>query len=102
MADKKVNTGYGILSYIGILILIPFLDEKFKKTEYGKFHLNQALVLIIGWFIVSFAWVVPILGWIVGFVGGILLFVLWIMAIIGAAQGNMNKVPLLGDIKIIK
>ena len=105
MADKKVNTGYGILCYLGILIIIPFMDEKFKNSQYGKFHLNQGLVLFIvslalffaWWFLIfiPFLWLLmPLiwLGW----------FVLWLMAVINAGSGKMQKLPLIVDIELVK
>ncbi len=59
-----------------------------------KFHLNQALPLAIGWFVVP----VPVIGWILG-VG---LLVLWVMGIINAANGQMKRLPLTGSIELIK
>jgi uncharacterized membrane protein len=47
-------------------------------------------------------WIVPILGWIVGFFGGIFLFVIWIMAIISAINGEMKRLPVIGNIELIK
>ncbi|MDQ3158698.1 MAG: DUF4870 domain-containing protein [bacterium] len=100
--SNKPNTGYGILSYIGILIIIPFIDEKFKNTAYGKFHLNQALVLIIAWFATGVLSMIPVLGWIGGPIIALVLFVFWVMAVVGAAQGKMTKAPLIGGIELLK
>jgi len=58
--------------------------------------------LMISSVALSVVWVIPILGWLVGFFGGIVLFVIWIMALIGAIQGEMKPMPLLGTIEIIK
>jgi len=100
--DIEKNKVNAILSYIGILIIVPLVSEDAKKSPFAKFHMNQGLVLLIASVAISFVWVIPVLGWLVGFFGGIALFVFWLMALIGALQGKMNKVPLLGDIELIK
>ena len=41
--------------------------------------------------------IVPILGWIVGFIGWIALLVFWVIGLIGAINGQMKPVPLLGE-----
>jgi uncharacterized membrane protein len=100
--DVEKNKVNGILSYLGILILVPLLSEEAKKSPYAKFHVNQGLVLLLAEIIVSMVWIVPILGWIVGFFGGIFLFVIWIMAIISAINGEMKRLPVIGNIELIK
>jgi uncharacterized membrane protein len=100
--DIEENKLNAVLSYLGILIIVPLVSEDAKKSPYAKFHLNQGLVLLIASVAISMIWVVPILGWILGFFGGIVLFVLWLMGIISALQGEMKRVPLLGNIEIIK
>jgi uncharacterized membrane protein len=100
--DIEKNKLNAILSYLGILIIVPLISEDAKKSTFAKFHLNQGLVLLLASVVLSFIWVVPILGWIVGFFGGIVLFVIWLMGLIGAIQGEMKRVPLLGNIELIK
>lgn len=109
MSNSKPNAGYGILSYLGILIIVPILDEGFRKTKYGKLHLNQAIILYaIGFgagFVSRVFFAIPYVGWVLQIPLAILsvgLFVLWIMGIISAAQGEMKKLPLIGDIELIK
>jgi uncharacterized membrane protein len=91
----KVN---GILCYLGILIIIPFVNDEAKKSAYVKFHLNQGLVLLLAWIVSGAVIWIPIVGWLLG----IALFVIWIMAIVGAAQGEMKRVPLIGNIELLK
>jgi uncharacterized membrane protein len=100
--DIEKNKVNAILSYLGILIIVPLISEDAKKSTFAKFHLNQGLVLLIASVVLSVVWVIPILGWIVGFFGGIALFVIWLMALISAIQGEMKRVPLLGNIELIK
>lgn len=98
--DVEENKIYGILAYIGILFIIPLLAA--PKSPFAKFHANQGCVLFIASFVLGLVWIIPILGWIVGFFGGIAVLVFAVLGIINAANGEMKKLPLIGDIEIIK
>lgn len=98
--DVEENKVYGILAYIGILFLVPLLAA--PKSPFAKFHANQGCVLFIAGAVLSFIAWIPILGWLAGLVGGIALIVLAVMGIINAANGKMEKLPIVGDIEIIK
>jgi len=96
--DVEKNKTNAVLSYIGILILVPLLSEDAKKSPYAKFHMNQGLVITLVWIVASFVIWVPIIGWVLG----IAMFVLWIIGLMGAINGEMKRVPLLGNIELIK
>ena len=96
--DIEKNKVNAILSYLGVLILIPLLSEEAKKSPFAKFHMNQGLTLSIISAVGGVFFYIPIIGWFAGFV----VFVFWLMGIIGAAQGRMQKVPIVGDVKLIK
>lgn len=83
-----------IVSYLGLIGLIIALATDGKKNEFTRFHMNQALPIMLVFLV---AWV-PFLGWIVA-LGGL---VLWIMGIINAANGEMKRVPILGNFELIK
>jgi uncharacterized membrane protein len=101
-ADIEKNKLNAVLSYLGILIIVPLISEDAKKSAYAKFHINQGLVILIASVALGMVWAIPILGWIVGFFGGIVLLVLWLMGLISAIQGEMKRVPILGNIELIK
>lgn len=102
---------YGILSYIGILFLVPLLAG---KTQFARYHANQGLVLFIADIILgvmigitvgvlSLLGVIGVvLGSIVSGVLGLCIFVLVIMGIINAANGEMKPLPVIGGITLIK
>lgn len=99
--DKKAT---GIVAYITIIgwIIAYCAGDK----EGAKFHLNQALVVVIAGVISGFVSI--ILGFI-PFVGailsGLLTLAVWVYAILGiiyAAQGQDKELPLIGSIKILK
>lgn len=96
--DIEKNKVNAILCYLGILIIIPFVNEEAKKSPFVKFHLNQGLVMLIGGVLIGFVSWIPIIGWI----AALGWFVIWLMALIGAAQGEMKRAPLVGNIEILK
>ena len=44
--EVRRNKAMGVLSYIGILVLIPLLAGD-RRSEYVKHHMNQGIVLTI-------------------------------------------------------
>lgn len=88
------NTGMAILSYLGILVIIPLLVA--KDDPYVKFHIKQGLVLLIAEIVISFFSMVPIIGWIFGGLLWLGLIVLIIMGIVNAAGGKQTELPLIG------
>lgn len=62
--------------------------------EGAKFHLNQALVILL----FSLLSVIPCIGWL----WGIFMIVCWVMGLIAAINEEEKPVPLLGDIKLLK
>ena len=105
--DIKKNKGMGILSYIGILFIVPLVAA--KDSKFAMFHANQGLVIFIATIILSFAaGIISALPYI-GFIGsiisslvGIVAFIYEILGIISAAKGEMKELPYIGSFKIIK
>ena len=90
----------GIISYLSIVgwIIAYMAGDK----EGAKFHMNQALVLNIASLILSilsrFGRPISYIVWI----AEIGLSILWIIAFISAIKAEEKKVPLLGEIQILK
>ncbi|MGI9544301.1 MAG: DUF4870 domain-containing protein [Cyclobacteriaceae bacterium] len=92
--DKTV----GIVAYLWwIGLLIAFIMNQNKKSEFGSYHIRQGLGLTIAGIASGLVWVIPILGWIIGFIAWIFLIVLWVMGLINAINGKMKPVPVLGE-----
>ena len=92
--DKTVAI-VGYLTLIGFIVAVVLHGK--KKTRLGAFHLRQSLGLMLLWIAGGLFNIIPILGllvWFVVLIGG---FVLWVMALIAAANGQMKPVPLLGE-----
>jgi len=105
--DINDNKVMGVLSYIGILWLVPLLAA--KDSKFAKFHANQGLVLWLASLILSVASmilaIIPIVGCVVAIllpVVGIGGFVLMILGIINAAQGKAKELPIIGKYRILK
>jgi uncharacterized membrane protein len=86
-----------IISYLTLLgFVVAIIMHSSKKTQLGAFHLRQALGLFVTWFATIILVFIPILGWIAMPIVAICLFVFLIMGFIGAVQGTMKPVPILG------
>ena len=105
--DIQQNRIMSVLSYLGILVLIPLFAA--KESPFARFHCNQGIVLALAEVFLSIAGKIlgrlPLIGWIIKLVaalGGIALFVFAIMGIINAVNGRAKELPLVGGFQILK
>jgi len=86
-----------ILAYLLVGIVWFFADENLKKDENAKFHVKQALVLLIvsigGSIVLS---LIPIISWILLPFFGLGTCALGIIGIINAANGHRKELPFIG------
>ena len=98
------NKGLAVLSYFGLLILIPVFIA--RNDPFVRYHINQGLVLflvdIICGILGSIIGAIPVVGGIITLALGIVIFVLFIIGIINAVKGEMKPLPLIGGIEILK
>ena len=110
-ADVQNNKAMGILSYLGILVLIPILAA--KESPFARYHANQGLVLLlceVGFSVASmilsviFAFLGPLaLLWtLVSWLVSLAFLALLILGIVNAAQGLCKELPLIGKFRILK
>ncbi|MDV7188128.1 hypothetical protein R3X25_12620 [Lutibacter sp. TH_r2] len=98
MENQTVNEGKtaAIVSYLWwIGFIIAYLMNNSKRNAFTGFHLRQALGLNLLSLAASL-----VSRYVSGTAGAVIAvgaLVLWIMGLIGAAQGEEKKVPLLGD-----
>ena len=85
---------FGVLAYLGILVLIPLLLK--KDDDFIHWHAKQGLVLLIAYVVVWVFTMIPVIGWILGPIISLVLFVFAIIAIIQVLMGNQWQLPLLG------
>lgn len=100
MAEGSKNENLmGALAYLLWFItgIIFLLVE--KKSGFVRFHAMQSTILFGGLFVVNIALgFIPLLGWLAGLLLSLLGFVLWIVLMWKAFQGEMYKVPYIGNI----
>ncbi len=99
--NKKTTGIVAYITFIGLIVAFCAGDK-----EGAKFHLNQALVIVLAQLamsVVSFALgFVPIVGGIIATVISLFLFICWLLGLISAIKEEEKEVPLLGQIKILK
>lgn len=107
--DVEKNKVFAVLAYLGILVLVPLLAA--KDSPFARFHANQGLVLLISaillGFVMSFTTTALLFSGEFALAG--LVYLLWlaplvfaVIGIINAANGEMKKLPLIGEITLIK
>jgi uncharacterized membrane protein len=101
MADNVA----GMLAYFTIIPAIIFIVmEPYNRNRFIRFHAFQCLFFAVAWTVLwialSIVAHIPILGWLtiliwplVGLAG----LVIWIILVIKANQGQMYKLPVIGD-----
>lgn len=99
MAGTKNENLMAAASYLlGFVTGIIFLLLE-KQSKFVRFHAMQSVILFGGIFVANIALgFIPILGWLVGLFLSFAAFILWIVCMWKAFQGEMYKVPKIGDI----
>ena len=102
--NKKTTDIVAYLTPLGFIL--AFLVG--TKTE-SRFHLNQALVLILAEVLVEILDAIlehiPLVNVVASILLAIVaigLFVLWIMGLVSAIKGEEKPVPVLGEIQLLK
>lgn len=93
----KTTSIVAYLTWVGLLIAFLAGDK-----EGAKFHINQALVIVLFGIAGGIVAVIPLIGWILGGLWSVFMIVCWIMGLIAAINQEEKEVPLIGKIHIIK
>ncbi len=95
----------GALAYVTIIPAIVFLViEPFNRKRFVRFHAFQCIFFAIAWTVLwvglAFIGHIPFLGWatvllwpLISLAG----FVIWLIVVLKAYQGQMFKLPVIGD-----
>ena len=95
----------GMLAYVTIIPSIIFLVmEPYNKNRFVRFHSFQNIFFVIAWIVLWMALSIiahiPFFGWLtillwplVGLAG----LIVWIILLLKANQGQMYKLPMIGD-----
>ena len=95
----------GALAYVTIIPAILFLVlEPFNKKRFVRFHAFQCLFFAAAWTVLwiglAFIGHIPFLGWATVLVWPLISlagFVIWLILVLKAYQGQMFKLPVIGD-----
>jgi len=98
-ADIEKNKVMAGLAYL--IFFLPLLAC--PDSKYGRYHANQALILLIvgfgGSLILSF---IPIIGWLLLPVFAFVVLVFAIIGLVNGFGGKVKPLPLIGKFTIIK
>jgi len=110
-AQAMADNVAGLLAYITIIPAIIFLVmEPYNKNRFVRFHAWQNIFLHVAaiamWIVLMVltvaASVVPIVGHLIVMLLGLVVWVgfvvIWIVLLIKANQGQMYKLPMIGDL----
>jgi uncharacterized membrane protein len=92
LKDAKENKAITLLSYVGILFLVPLLLR--QDSPFAQFHAKQGLILFIGWIVGGFTYLLFGLGVLIH----ILVIVFSIMGIMNVLNGKKKELPLVSDL----
>lgn len=112
--DVNKNKVFGVLAYLGILVLVPLLGA--KDSLYARFHANQGLILLIfnilltaARRILTFALKVATFGLmndainiIASTATGVISLVFIIIGIVNACSGEARRLPIIGGFTLVK
>jgi len=93
---KEKGNIVAILSYIGILFLVPLLA--YKDDASCQYHAKQGLVLFIAEIATGLIAWIPILGWFIGLVAIIVWMVLSIIGIVNVVSNKQVPLPIIGSL----
>jgi len=95
--DKRTTGIVAYITFIGLFVALLAGDR-----EGAKFHINQSLVIWIGYLISAVIWTLPLIGWLLNWLLSIFLLICIIIGIIGAINEDEREVPIIGRIKLLK
>lgn len=99
--EAKDGTVMGILSYLGLLSLIPYFVE--KKNTFVMYHakqgLNLAIIETLATILVGF---VPFIGGTLSSIVSLAACLLSILGIVNVCGGKKKELPVVNKIQIIK
>lgn len=104
-AQAMTDNVAGMLAYITIFPAIIFLVvAPYNRNRFVRFHSWQNIFFSIAWCILWMALSIfvhiPVFGWLSILISPLILlggFIIWVVLLIKANQGQMFKLPMIGD-----
>ena len=85
--DGKTKAIVAHITYIGWIIALVINSS--EKDEIASFYLRQLLGLYLFSIVVAFIPLINLIGW-------IFVLVFWIISLVGAVNGEMKEIPVIG------
>lgn len=97
--------GVSAIAYLGILFFVPIITN--PKSKYAMFHANQGLLLLIASIALQIAtWILAVVSlgllFFLPFLAWIAILVLFILGLVNALNGKMERLPIIGKWDIVK
>ncbi|MDO5111582.1 MAG: zinc-ribbon domain-containing protein [Clostridia bacterium] len=96
-AQYRILTALSYLSPFFLIIMLVLGGE----YNYVRKHGQQALALMMWYFLCSLCMIVPFLGWLAGGIGMVVGFVFMIICIVRALKYDIYEIPITGKWNII-
>jgi len=96
--DIEKNKIIAAIAYA--IFFVPFLFD--KDSEYGKFHANQGLLLLIVSFVGNVVLTLSSVGAIFQPFLNVIILVLFIMGVFNAINGEVKELPVIGKYRLLK
>ena len=105
---ERIAGGLAYFTFVPAIILLVL--DPYNKNRFVRFHAVQCLLLGGAGILLAIAlklasvvlFLIPVLGpllvWLVSAVVGLAVVVIWLVLVIKAFQGEMFKLPILGDL----
>lgn len=93
--NSEQGNAIAVLSYLGILVVIPLLVA--KDDEFVNYHTKQGLVLLVAGVIGMVIGVVPIIGWILAPFITLAWLIFAILGIINVLKNEKKELPIIGQ-----
>lgn len=98
MANQVEGKDVAVVAHITVIgLIIAIIMNSNNKSEFGSYHIRQALGLYISYLLWGFLWIIPVIGWIAAPILVILLLIMWIVGLINAINGYQKPMPVLGE-----
>ena len=99
-SDEKTIQAMAYLCYLGPLFLIPYFLR--RDSDFIRFHSNQGLMLLLAEVIISACDIIPIVGGLINLAGSIFVIVCLVKGLMNVSKGMKERLPIIGEIEILK
>ncbi len=104
-ASGPTDNIFGALAYVTVIPAIIFLVlEPYNQKRFVRFHAFQSIFYAVAWcalwMVLNIIAHIPFLGWLTILVWPLVSlagFVIWLVLVLKAYQGQMFKLPVIGD-----